>query len=399
MRVALAVVLAAVTAGSSAAATIDESAYRYQRALATGGREQPIAFEPDGLLFFHAKRGFADLRVVDARDEQVPYRPLPERSSPPRAVAVLNSGRQRNAAVALVDVGVPARVYDRMELDIPDSGFVGRVTVLGADRRRGPFVRLSTTGIYDLTGARRARSTTALFPPTDFRFLRLRATGVSRIAGATLSATADRPRLVRRRHGDLGRVPQGRRRTVLVLDLGVPQVPVTEVRLTAREPVFDRRVLVEGSNDRRRFAVLASGRIFRFPGSSPAPLSVDSEFRYLRVTIFNGEDEPLSGVRSEVRGPSHALLLEPGHPPPFRVFYGGPSVGPPDYEFARLPPPEPRTLLAPGVLGPERVNAAFEPPPDTRSLAERHSWAVEAALAAAALVVFLAGALALRRRT
>jgi hypothetical protein len=394
MRVALAIALAA-----AAAAAVDETAFRYERTLPTVGREQPIAFEPDGLLFFHAKPGFADLRVVDARGEQVPYRRLPERRSPPQAVAVLNSGRQGNAAVALVDVGRARRVYDRMELDIPDSGFVGRVAVFGADRRRGPYVRLSTTGIYDLAGARHARSTTAVFPPTDFRFLRLRATGVSRIAGATLSGTADRPRLVRRRVGILGGVPQPPRRTVLVLDLGVPRVPVTEIRLTARDRVFDRRVLVEGSNDRERFAVLASGRIFRFPGSSSAPLSLSSDSRYLRVTIFNGEDEPLSDVRAELFGPSHALLLEPGHPGPFRLLYGGPTVRAPEYEFARLPAPEPQTILESGELGPERVNAAFDPPPDTRSFAERHSWAVEAALAAAALVVFAGGLLALRRRT
>jgi hypothetical protein len=399
-RIALALVLAAAVAPSPTfGAAVDESEFRYERTLRTGGREQPVAFEPDGLLFFHAKPGFADLRVLDARGEQVPWRRLPERRSPPRSVAVLNSGRQGNAAVALVDVGRGGRVYDRMDLDIPDSGFVGRVTVFGADRRRGPYARLSATGIYDIAGARHARSTTAVFPPTDFRFLRLRATGVSRIAGATLSGTADRPRLVRRRARVLGGVARGPRQTVLVLDLGVPRVPISEVRVMAPDPVYDRRVVVEGSNDRRRFVVLAAGRIFRFPGSSSAPLSVASAFRYLRITIVNGEDEPLSGVRAEAHGPSHALLLEPGHPPPLRLLYGGPEVRAPDYEFARLPPPEPRTFIGPGDLGRERVSAAFDPPPDTRSLAERHSWAVEAALAAAALVVLLAGVLALRRRT
>jgi hypothetical protein len=117
------------------------------------------------------------------------------------------------------------------------------------------------------------------------------------------------------------------------------------------------------------------------------------------VTIENGDDSPLEGVRLETLGPSRALMLEPGHESPFRLLYGGPGVPAPSYEFARIPAPAPRTLLDAARLGPERVNASFEPPGDSRPFTDRHPALITAALVAAAAALAAGGFLALRKRT
>ena len=260
----LAVAVTAALVPAASALEVDRTQYRYVRVLPAEGRPQPLAFEPDAPMIAHTKRGLADLRILDGRGEQVPWRRLTQRGAPQRRVRILNSGKREDAAVALLDLGRRRQIVDRIELDVPDSGFVGRVTVLGADRRTGPFTRLSTTAIYDIAGAQRARSTTAVFPPTDFRFLQLRATGVTRIAAAAVSGTAGRPRLVPRRHA-VRQVTNGRE-TVFLLDFGVPRVPVTEVAVTAATRVYAREATVEGSNDRRAFLSLATARVVRFPG-------------------------------------------------------------------------------------------------------------------------------------
>jgi hypothetical protein len=376
---------------------VDAADFRYLRALAPEPQAGVIAFEPDERMLAHTKRGFDDLRVLDARGEQIPWRLAPARRSAPRSVPVLDSGRQGPLAVALLDLGPRRRVYDRVDLEIPDAGFVGRVTVRGADRRHGAFALLSRTGIYDISGATHARSTTALFPPSDFRFLRLEATGVSRIDGATVSGTTERRRQVLRRTRLAGPLAAGRA-SVFVLDLGFPGVPVDELSVSSPQRVYERGVAVAG-RDRPDLAwrPLARARIFRFPGSRSAPIEVFSSERYLRVTIFNGDDPPLPRVRILARGPSQALLLEPGQRGPFELLYGGPTVGAPSYQFARIPPPEPSVLLPASSLGAERLNARFEPPSDTRRFFERHDWLVEAALALGAAAVAVGGLLALRR--
>ncbi|HEX9966455.1 MAG TPA: hypothetical protein VGB06_00770 [Solirubrobacterales bacterium] len=392
--------LASLAAGvqPAAAAEIDRADFRYARPLLAQPGGGPILLEPDGALYEHSRPGFADLRIVDARGREVPWRRAPQSASgaAPDAVPVLNSGRQGRFAVALLDLGAGRRIRDRVALAIPDRNFVGRAVVLSADDRDGPFTQLSATGIYDVRGAQPARSTVAVFPPSDFRYLLIRATGVSRIVGATVSGAAERPRLLRRKARSVSRREVGER-TVVTLDLGFRNVPVDEFRIAAATGRYDRPVTILGSNDRRRFVPLAAARIFRFAGSSSAPVPIGTHHRYVRIEVENGDDAPLRGIEVLAWSRSRALLLEGGHPRPYTVRYGNPRASTPSYDFARLPAGAVGAdRAAPGRLGPERKNPAFEPPPDTRSFAARNPGLVTAALALAALVLGAVGLIALR---
>ncbi len=398
-RAVTAVVGAALMMATAAgAATLDQGAFRYERALPAAVTSGRVAFEPDSALLAHSRPGLADLRIVDARGRQVPWRRVAPEDASVAPGVVLNRGRQGTAAVALVDLGERRRVYQRIELEIPGSDFVGEVAVSGADRRSGRWTMLSTTRVFDLAGATRARSTTALVPPSDFRFLGLRAEGVPAIAGATAYGELERPRLVRRRHELRATAPAGRSETTLLLDFGVRGVPVSRLELRADTPRYDRPVRVEAGDDASSLAPVASGRVRRAPGELSAAITVDSRSRYLRVRVENGDDAPLRGLRAETFGPSFAVVVEPGQPGPLRALYGAPRIGAPSYEFARLPAQRPDRVLAPAQLPPERANPLFEPPADTRSFLDRHRWLVQLAIALAALVVGVAGLLALRRR-
>jgi hypothetical protein len=387
----LTIVVAAALAGG-----VHEESFRYTRALPDGVAGGLVGFEPDSALLGHARDGLGDLRVLDATGDDVPWRFVPdERRNVGRAATVLNSGRRGPTAVALVDVGPTRRVYERVELGIAGGRFIGRVTAFGADRRSGPFTKLSTTTVYDVHGATRARSTTIVLPSTDYRYLELRASGVRRVTSATVLGQLERPSLVRRPHALLG-ARQRTRSSVATLDLGLAGVPVTRLELGAVAPMrYDRPVTVEGSNDRRAFSWVAEGRITRAPGLSSPGLDLHTQFRYLRVTVANGDDPPLRGLRAETFGPSFAVMVERGHARPLRLVYGA-AVAPPDYEFARLPVEQPVAVLEPSRLPPETRNPSFALPGPT--FGERNRWLVQAALGLAAVVVAAAGVLALRRR-
>ena len=295
------------------------------------------------------------------------------------------------------------RCCDRLELDIPDTGFVGRVRVSGTDDRR-TFTHLSTSVVYDIEGAEgRARSTVVTFPPSDFRYLQLKARGVSRIDGARISGRGQRSMALE--VDSEPRVESTGRATLIVIDLEYPKVPVDEIRVSARTSQYNRPATVAGSNDGRNWVLLASSRVYRLwysgvagntrtPGTS---IRIDGRHRYLRLRIENGDDTPLEGIEVATLAFPRPLVAEGGHPRPLRLFYGDPSARPPVYDFARLPVPK-STTYASGALGPERRNELFEPPPDTRSFAARHSSVVTVALVIAALAAAAAGALALRRR-
>lgn len=393
--------LASLAAGvqPAAAAEVDRAEFRYQRPLAADSGAEPVLVEPDGRLFEHSLPGFADLRIADSRGHEVAWRRVEGGgSATPEAIPVLNSGRQGRYAVALLDVGAQRRIRDRVVLEIPDRGFVGRAVVLGADQRHGPFTRLSATGIYDARGAQPARSTVAVFPPSDFRYLLVRATGVSRIAGASVSGARERPRLLRRAPRSVS-LHQDGAHTIVTLDLGFRNVPVDEFRIAAETGRYERPVAIFGSNSRQQWMPLAATRIFRFPGTGSAPIEIGAHHRYIRIEVDNGDDAPLRGIEVSAWSRSRALLLEGGHPPPYVVYYGSPRANAPDYDFARLPAGAlGAERAARRRLGSERENPAFEPPPDTRSFTARNPELVTGALALAALALGAVGLLVLRKR-
>ena len=385
--------LAAVALLAAApAAALDATSYRYERVLETDGGF--TAFEPDGPMYQHAAVGFDDLRVLDARGRQVPWRPRAVRGDRRLAAArVLNAGTQGDAAVALLDFGPERVVRERIQLEFPLEPFVGRAEVFGSHDRRS-FTKLSSTAVYDIRGARRAVGTAVVFPPSDFRYYRIRATGVRVIRGATAEAVAEAAEPVDRDARIA--IRQEERHTVVEADVRYRRLPVHELRFAASTPAFDRPVEVTGSMDGRTFFPVGGGRIHRFGAMGETTVPLESRYRYLRSRIANGDDEPLRDLRVGLRAYRDYIQLKAGYTSPYRVLYGGPAARP-EYDFAQEPDrgQEPRYV----ALGPERANEAFEPPADTRSFAARHPSLIQGALALTALVLLAGGFLALRRRT
>jgi hypothetical protein len=384
-------VIALVAAAALAlASTPQPDEYRWTRMLNAEPGSGPISLSADPSLFAHAGRDFANLRVLDADGKQVPWRPYPEDEvAAPQPLRLLDRGRSAGAAVALVDLGSNRRILRRLELDLPGRDFVGRVTVAGSDDRR-TFTVLGSSRVFDLSGAEtQARSTVVTFSPSDYRYLRLRATGVESIDGATALFG----------QGASSPVPTSarvRRRTV---DLGGANVPVEALRITASARRYDRAVRVEARDPGEPWQLVAEGRVFRLYGTPSPPIDLGVSARYLRVTIVNGDDPPLPGVRLVPLARPRLLLVEGGHVGPLRIVYGGRQRPAPAYEFARLPLGElGLDGVRRGFLGEVEENARFAPAPDNRSWVSRHAAVVTAALAFAAAVVGVAGLLALRRR-
>lgn len=389
MRAFVAALLLGLLAASPAAA-LDASGYRWERALETPGGL--TSFEPDGPMYEHAKPSFDDLRVLDAQGRQVPWRQESVRGDERlQSARVLNAGRQDGAAVALLDFGPERVVRTRIQLDVPPELFVGRAEVAGSDDRR-TFTRLSSTAIYHVRGATRAISTAVVFPESDFRYYRIRATGVKEIRGASAEAVAAAGAPVTRQ-AEL-EVRQEARRTVIDADVRYRGLWVHELRFASSTPSFDRPVEVEGSMDGRVFFPAGGGRLYRFGEAGETTVPLNSRYRYLRIRIANGDDEPLRGLSVTLRAYRDYILLPPGYAPPYRVLYGGPGPRP-EYDFAQQP--EVEGAPVPATLGPEQPNEAFDPV-DTRSFAERHPALIQVALAVAAAALAAAGFFALRRR-
>jgi hypothetical protein len=360
----------------AAVAALALQPFRYERTI-DAPRAAVVEVDPDGPLYAHAARDFADVRIVDADGNQVPWREAPQPAAAiMRPLPVLDRGRRGTLAVARVRTPVPV---DRVRLVVPDSRFVGTAFAYGSTNGRA-WTKVASSQIYSVGGAVAARSTTVLLPPNDFRYLELRATHVSRIDGVVVGASP---------HPDLVRVPASVRvaGAAVVVDLGHANTPVDELRITSTTPRYDRPFAVSA-----RGSVVVTGRLLRVGGPSTTVVGVGVRTRFLRLTVDNGDDPPLRGLRVTAYARPRPLLVEGGHRGPLTLYYGG-RVAAPVYDFARLPV---QGTPARATLGPERANPEFRIV-DRRSFFARHHALVTAALGAAAGLLVAAGALALRR--
>ena len=109
------------------------------------------------------------------------------------------------------------------------------------------------------------------------------------------------------------------RATVVTLDLGFPNVPVDAVEVQSSTDTFVRRAVVEGSNDGTTFVPLGGAEVARYRGVNLDRIPVDGRQRYVRVTILNGDDAPLSGLRVRALAHDRPLVLAEGFTPPYRL--------------------------------------------------------------------------------
>jgi hypothetical protein len=387
--IALVLIALFATTAAGASQSIDPQRFRYQRTL-TGPAGHPLLVTLDEPLLGHARADLSDIRVLDAKGAQVPWRTVPEVAAPsPLSIPLIDVGRENGVLVALLDLGTGRRVINRINLQIPGSNFVSKVEVRGSDDRVN-FRSLGKTLVYDVKGATHSRSTVIGFRSSDMRYLELRASGLPGITAATVSRQG-----VKRQYRAWRPVSTTRKErkatTVVTLDLGY-RLPVTLLDVRAATSVYERPLEVLGSNNGSSWLPLADGRLFRFEGAAQDPIAIDAQTRFLRLRIENGDDKPLRAIKVRVLGHPRTLYVKGGAPGPYRMLYGSRSraLRAPDYDLARVP----RSALnldqaVQGRLGEE--HALAKPSAPAKSLLDRYPWLIEAALALVAIAFGAAG--------
>jgi hypothetical protein len=394
MSLVLVALVAATAAGASQ--TSDPQRFRYERTL-SGATGRPLLVTLDEPLLGHARTDLSDIRVLDAKGAQVPWRTVPEVAAPrPLSIPLIDVGRESGVLVALLDLGTSRRIVNRIDLQIPGSNFVSRVEVLGSDDRV-TFRSLGKTLVYDVRGATHSRSTAISFRSSDLRYLELRASGLPGFTAATVSRQG-----VKRQYRAWKLISTTRKErkatTVLTLDLGY-RLPVALLNVRAATSVYERPLEVLGSSNGSSWLPLAEGRLFRFEGSAQGPIAIDAQVRFLRLRIENGDDKPLGAVTARVLGHPRTLYVKGGAPGPYRMLYGARSrsLAAPDYDLARMP----RLALGldqavQGHLSNER--ALQGPAAPAKSLLDRYPWLIEAALALVAIAFGAAGLIIFRSK-
>jgi Protein of unknown function (DUF3999) len=183
--------------------------------------------------------------------------------------------------------------------------------------------------------------------------------------------------------------------TVVTVDQGVTGLPVSRVRIETSSPQFQRALVIETSDDGNTWQYLSQGSIARLPGPEFTEESLvepaSGARRYLRLRIYNRDDQPIQIGHIFLEGLSSELRLLASSPGTYWLYYGNPAaMRLPEYDLSAVL--SRRSLQETAwTLGPQEPNPLFRPPtPPKKPWSEQHPAILYTVLGGAVLALGIA---------
>lgn len=396
MKWVLALLLALLA--SPAAADLPEGSYETARPIVLPkGFEGGMVYLPldDAAL---AVGSVAEYRVVKDGAEETPYRMVVEDG------AVLEK-ELSSTVVAWTEAGAPDSV--RIVLDLgadPPSANLVRLTLRGdgfsaaATAGQSASTSESPTPLADTRVYRRGagfEKTSLTIQPLTQRYLHLTLTREEGKLPRVEAVRVFSALTIRRRTEPVAatasfRQDARRQATVVELDPGRPVRDLAELRFTIAEPVFDRPVALAAAavepapGEDIAYGWRGEARLARKKPAEPAVVAASiPEARFLRLSIANGDDRPLTVKGVELIRTRRGLIFSAEPRSRYALWYGREAAPAPSYDLSKLPLAPPDTL-AEVALEPAR---ALPVTPPAVPWSERHPALFWAMLAGVALVL------------
>jgi hypothetical protein len=351
---AIALVLASTGAAGARPARETLDAWAFRKPVTVPALSQPgfVELRLDADVMREATPTLTDLRLRDDTGGDVAYFVRRrERLVAPvaRETPMLELVTTREGAVRFVlDAGVDRGPHSRVRLSVRDQARNFRVPVRVETADDGRAWRLVREAgfIYRVEGETKTADTSVSYPTTTARWLRL-TIGAEKgqplpLAGAAI-VLADTGR-------EEDRIPAAlverdaesmRRTTRLVLDLRSRR-PADRIELDVVERVFQRVVLVEAGDDRTTWRWVGSSAISAVDvaGIRERLTSVrfpETAARYLRLTIQNLDEPPLTVSGARVFAVKRAVVFEAMPGRTYVLDYGNPGAAAPREDARALP--------------------------------------------------------------
>ncbi len=362
-------------------------------------------------VFDKARVDLGDLRLYDAKSREVHYALRIRR---PVSVDQTIAAREFNRAVGpndssevTLDLGADAPEHNAVEVELPDLNFRRRAQLEGsADGQEWKTIVESKNLVHFRAGDRELDDRRVVYPPSRFRYLRLRVYQDPQVdkkpveqGAVTVHRKTEVPgefvtlpaRLEPREPVAAGAGPG----SAWMIDLGGTGQPCQKILVEIADPEFARDYrleAVEPEGSWQPFEFVASAPWSRRAGDALRPLTAEFGERTaarLRLVVTDYRNPPLDLRSVEFVAPSREVVFARDETlqGPLRLYYGNPLAEPPHYDLERNLPaqlePPPERL----GLGLPQQNPDYLPAP--LPLTERLPWLIYVVLGTASLLLAL----------
>jgi hypothetical protein len=313
-----AAVILFITLAAARAWAFDPSTLEFQRSVDGVTAPGLYRVEVDPELYRHAHADdLADLRIAGPDNNEIPWlvRRVPAEQKPEeRAVTVVDPVQLPDgSARAVLDLGAPGLKHSEVKLTVDADGDWFRRTRLEVSTDESNWALLAEGAyVFRVTAAGNvAAQTTLRYPVSDARYLRVTLLPSPsgppvRIAGASAAFVPPESHVPLRLLPSLKPTPLPEsgeaHANAWTVDLGAPGVPIAELALEIGDAAFERRALLAAANHQAYWAPVAATLLYRVAPSALNKLAQendrigggDTRKRYLRLTVYNGDDAPLA---------------------------------------------------------------------------------------------------------
>lgn len=390
---------------ASVYADFDSPKWQFTKEIRVSGSQNLASFTIDNQVYEHANENLSDLRIIDSNGQELKYKLSVERES--RELETLRLS-VRDLAIKegeytqfVADLGREGQLHNSITILTNSVNFRRQVEVESSKDAQGwLLVKRANEGgyIYDYSLDFKAKNTTVYYPQSTSRYLRIRILDKGDPSLKVVGATALNDIYFGSRTTNLTpqvletRQDKDKQATVYLLDLGARGIPSNRLNFSTSDRNFNREILTEGSNDKNSFSSLGRDVIFsyetpRFSGSKGTINYSEGNFRYLRLTVFNRDNPPISLSNFEAIGTVRKVVFENGKGS-LRLFYGNSTARFPDYDIGAYLAYYSPNDVTPAVLGQEANNQNFEPVKAAQKpLTERYPYLLPGVLAIAVVVL------------
>jgi len=348
-------------------------------------------------IYVRSLADLADLRVVRG-GEEIPYLiEIRTGSVEFREIepAVINQSVIPGRGLQLtLDLGSHLR-HSRIRISTAETNFRQRVRIETSNDERSWAIARDDSYIFDFShGDRHMALLTVDYPVSTMRYVRVTVLGWMKTKAVRQVWSAYRNERPAEREVMATVQPQRSedpqmKSSVLLVDLKQSGIPYDCVRVEAGPSHYFRAVELETSADAKDWRFVAGGTIFQTESDSSQSLTFSERHdQYLRLRIFNGDDQPVPVNNIALEDTLRLLKFRLAAAGPFYLFTGNPEAKAPSYDLAAVvaheaPPPEvPAALLAPSA------NPGYcPPPPPVRPWSERYPQLLYGTLALAIVVM------------
>ena len=333
------------------------------------GRYCRLTLTPD--IYDAARIDLADIRLLDAHGQQVPYVLAKPRDITDRlkySPSLINrSTNEDGAAMVTLDFGKQV-VKNRVEVETGGNNFRRAVKIEGSNDNVQFFTIVEQAYVFAVDY--RTRFEQVDLPANDYRYLRVSVAPMADEGQSPviedIRASKFESKLAERRTVKLLQIEHSEdeksKSSIYVYDLAYRHLPVSEIELGVTDNAFYRYVTVDGRDEatrkvkidsednRQRFKEvevawkrIISDTIYRYPEANgkrreKLVLRVPSGrriYRYLKIVISNYDDKPLAIYSTSAKMIADKIMFIVQDDIAPTLYVGSPSAGKPRYDLAQ----------------------------------------------------------------